>query len=156
MTVPPLLLLAEGRKPRPRKAPVSRPKELVLHMQVATLLRAHALPEWQWTHIASGELRDARTAGKLKQMGLRPGWPDFALVSPAGIFHALELKRAGGKLSEPQENFRVWCIRSGTPYAVCHDMREVLVALDAWRCLHNQALELARPNPTANLTIGER
>jgi hypothetical protein len=38
-------------------------------------------------------LRDAATAGKLKAMGLQPGWPDILLVNPSGRLHALELKR---------------------------------------------------------------
>jgi hypothetical protein len=134
-TIPPLLMLAEGRKPRPRKAPASRPKEIALHMSVAALLRAQAHPLWQWTHIGHGEARDARTAGKLKRMGLRPGWPDFALLSPSGLFHAVELKRPGGKMSEAQEIFRLWCVRTGTPYAVCDSMPTVLCALQAWGCL---------------------
>jgi hypothetical protein len=70
---PPLLLLAEGRKPRARKAPVPRPKEIALHMAVAKILREHCLPEWQWFHPGSGELRDLKTAVKLKRMGLKPG-----------------------------------------------------------------------------------
>ena len=135
MTLPPLLMIAEGRKPRLRRAAKTRPKELALHLAVAALLRASAHPDWQWTHIGHGEARDARTAAKLKRMGLRPGWPDFALISPAGVFHALELKRPGGKLSESQEAFRLWCVRTGTAYAVCQDMGQVLVAFETWRCL---------------------
>jgi hypothetical protein len=45
MTIPPLLVIAEGRKPRLRKAPLARPKEISLHMAVAALLRNHARPD---------------------------------------------------------------------------------------------------------------
>jgi AAA domain len=86
---PPLLVLAEGRKPRPRKAPSFRPKEIALHMAVAKVLREHCLPEWLWTHIPAGEILDKRTAGKLKQMGTKPGWPDFVLIPPSGQLHCL-------------------------------------------------------------------
>jgi hypothetical protein len=47
---PPLLMLAQGSKPRPRKAPIFRPLEITLHMTVAKLLREHARPEWVWFH----------------------------------------------------------------------------------------------------------
>jgi hypothetical protein len=133
--IPPLLMLIEGRRPRPRKAPVSRPKEIVLHMAVAKMLRDHALPSWQWCHIPSGEARDIRTAVKLKQMGVRRGWPDLVLISPAGLLHCLELKRAGETLTVDQEAFQTWSIKNGVPYVVAYTIDEALVALDVWGCL---------------------
>jgi VRR-NUC domain len=133
--LPPLLALAAGKKVRPRRAPVIRPKELVLHMAVAKLLREHCLPEWQWCHIPNGELRDKRTAGKLKQMGTKPGWPDFVLIPPAGQLHCLELKRIGETLSDDQEDFRDWCIRHGVPHVVAFTIDEVLTSFDQWGCL---------------------
>jgi hypothetical protein len=132
---PPLLALAAGKKARPRRAPVIRPKELVLHMAIAKLLREHCLPEWQWCHIPNGELRDKRTPGKLKQMGTKPGWPDFILVPPVGQLHCLELKRIGETLSDAQENFQFWCIRHSVPHSVAFTFDEALAVLDTWGCL---------------------
>ena len=134
-SMPPLLMLAEGRHPRPRKAPQTAPKEITLHMSTAKLLRDYARSDWQWTHIAHGEARDIRTAGKLKAMGLRRGWPDFVLVPPTGQMHCLELKRIGEKLTDEQETFRLWCIRSGVPHVVAFTIDEVLSAFDCWGCL---------------------
>jgi hypothetical protein len=114
--IPPLLLLAEGRKPRTRKAPLASPEEITLHMSVAKLLRDHGRPDWRWTHIPSGEVRDMRTAAKLKQMGTKRGWPDFLLVSPDGAIRCLELKRIGGKLTDDQADFQTWCIAQAVPY----------------------------------------
>jgi VRR-NUC domain len=133
--IPPLLLLAQGRKPRPRRAPRARPKESTLHCAVAKLLRDHALPDWVWFHVPNGELRDARTGARLKAMGVRPGVPDFALVSPYGSVRFLELKRAGETLSDPQEDFRIHCIRQGIPHAIAYTLEEALTALDHWGCL---------------------
>jgi hypothetical protein len=132
---PPLLMLAEGRRPRARRTPVARPREIVLHMGIAKLLRDHALPSWQWCHIPTGELRDKRTAGKLRQMGVKAGWPDFVLIPPDGQLHCLELKRQGERLSDSQEAFQLWCIRSRVPYSVCRTIDESLAVLDAWSCL---------------------
>jgi VRR-NUC domain len=129
----PFLSLALGRKPRVRKVP--RPKEIMLHMAVAKVLREHALPGWQWTHIASGEMRDIRTATKLKRMGVRKGWPDFVLVPPTGQMHCLELKREGEKLTGEQEAFQTWCIAHAIPHSVVFTLREALAVLDSWRCL---------------------
>jgi hypothetical protein len=135
MSMPPLLMLCEGRKPRPRRAPKERPKEIALHMSVAKVLRDHARPEWRWTHFPAGELRDVRTAVKLRQMGVARGWPDIILVSPRGLLHCLELKRLGEALSEDQEQFRAWCIAHGVPHVVAYRLDEALAALDAWGVL---------------------
>jgi VRR-NUC domain len=135
MSLPPLLSIAQGRKPRLRKAPSVRPKEISLHMLVAKILRDYCRQHWLWTHIASGELRDVRTASKLKSMGVRRGWPDFVLVPPTGKLHCLELKRQGETLSEDQENFRLHCVRHGIPYAIARTCDEVLATLDAWGAL---------------------
>jgi hypothetical protein len=95
----------------------------------------YIMPGWQSTHIASGELRDIRTASKLKTMGLKRGWPDLILISPAGIFHGLELKRAGETLTPDQEAFQLWAIRYSIPYCVAHSIDEALRALDHWGAL---------------------
>jgi hypothetical protein len=132
---PPLLRLMDGKKARPRKAPRAAPKESVLHIAVANTLRDHALPEWQWTHVPSGELRDMRTAVKLKRMRVRRGWPDFILLPPTGRLHCLELKRQGAALTAEQEAFQLWSIRFGVPHSVAFTIDEALAALDAWGCL---------------------
>jgi hypothetical protein len=109
--------------------------EYKLQSAVADLLRHHSLPSWRWSHFPAGERRDVITGARLKRMGLQRGFPDFIAISPAGIFHALELKRTGEKLSPDQEAFRLWCIAHGVPHAVAHTLDEALVALDTWGCL---------------------
>jgi len=135
---PPLIALMQGRKARPRRAPMIRPKEIALHMAVAKVLREHCLSEWQWTHIPAGEVRDIRTAVKLKRMGTKPGWPDFVLVPPTGQLHCLELKRQGETLSDAQEVFQVWCISHGVPHSVVFTIDQALAVLDHWQCLRIQ------------------
>ena len=135
MTLPPLLMLAEGRKPRPRKPALIRAKEIVLHMQVAHLLRQCARPEWRWTHIPSGEHRDIRTAAKLKQMGTMRGWPDFILLPPSATAHCLELKRIGGRLSEEQSDFKLWAARHGNPYCVAETFDQAVQILNHWQAI---------------------
>jgi len=137
MTTPPLLLLAEGRRPRVlQRTAQLKPRESALHFQVAKLLRAHALPTWQWTHWPGGEeIRDARTAAKLKQMGTKAGWPDFILVPPIGQLHCLELKRTGEDLTVEQGAFRDWCVGHGVPHAVARSIDEALAVFSGWGCL---------------------
>lgn len=135
MTLPPLLAIAEGHKARSRRSRMPAPKELDLHIAVAKLLKDHALPEWNWFHVPSGEHRDIRTAAKLKAMGVKRGIPDFVLISPYGSVRFLELKRLSGKLSDAQEEFRLWCIQHGAPHVVAWTMDQVLAALNSWRVL---------------------
>jgi hypothetical protein len=133
--IPPLLKIMDGKKARPRKAPLTVPKEYRLQTDVADILKAHALPEWRWSHFPAGERRDVRTGTRLKRMGLQRGWPDFQLISPRGLFHALELKRAGEDLTEEQEAFQLWSIRHGVPHSVAFTIDEALAVLGAWGVL---------------------
>ena len=131
----PLLELAEGRRPRPRKAPVATPKECALQCAVADLLRRHALPEWRWSHFPAGERRSIITGARLKRFGLQRGFPDLQLISPAGLFHGLELKRVGEELTTDQEAFQLWAIRNGIAYSVAFNSEQAFAALTAWGAL---------------------
>jgi len=135
VSIPPLLMLADGRKPRARKAPIVRPREIRLHLDVARVLREHCLPEWVWWHTPNGGKRDVITGAQLKLMGVRAGVPDIILISPHGSVRLLELKRPGETLSDAQEEFRIHCIRHGIAHAIAYDIDQALIALDAWSCL---------------------
>ena len=135
MTIPPLLALAEGRKIRLRKPAADRPKEIVLHIAVAHLLREHAREDWRWAHYPAGEWRDAKTAAKLGAMGMKAGWPDFLLFSPDGRLHALELKRRGEALSEVQTAFAKWCWNGMIPYGIARSAAEAFGILGTWGVL---------------------
>jgi hypothetical protein len=133
--IPPLLLLCEGRRPRPRKAPVARPKESLLQCAVADLLRRRARPDWRWSHFPAGEWRGVVTGAKLKRFGLMRGFPDLQLISPAGLFYGLELKRVGESLTDDQEAFQLWAIRNGIHYSVAFNSEQAFAVLTAWNCL---------------------
>jgi hypothetical protein len=78
---------------------------------------------------------NVRTGARLKRMGLRRGWPDIVLVSPTGLFHALELKRVGEDLTDEQADFQLWAIRHNVPHSVCFTIDQALAVFAAWRCL---------------------
>ena len=73
---------------RVRRAPPA--PEVKTHVAVADTLRRFCEPDWLWTHIGHGGYRTKATAGLLARMDLRPGWPDFVLVSPSGAHFYLE------------------------------------------------------------------
>ena len=90
---------------------MNRP-EFALTCAVAEYL-AYALPaEVLWSHLPFGEVRPRATAGRLKAMGVNPGWPDFIILpsllagTPEQSFEAvpifIEIKTASGRLSKAQ------------------------------------------------------
>lgn len=110
-----------------RKSP-----ERALHMTVEAFLR-RAWPEHlPYTHFPAGELRDDKTAGKLKAMGLKPGWPDFIFIMPNAQTAFVELKAAGGDLSDVQHALRRHLVKVGCGYAICRSVDEVESTLTRW------------------------
>lgn len=106
--------------------------EYHLTVAVAQYLN-HALPAGAlFSHFPAGEVRDERTAAKLKHMGTKPGWPDFVLVLPGGRFGGIELKAPGGYLSPSQRAFQEACEANGALYAVARSLAEVEGILSAW------------------------
>jgi hypothetical protein len=65
----------------------------------------------------------------------KAGGPDFMLIPPVGQLHCLEVKRLGEDLSNPQEEFQLWCIRHCVPHSVVFTLDEALALLDGWGCL---------------------
>ena len=116
---------------------LSPPPEFNLHVMVADTLGRWVNPDWQYTHIASGEFRTEATARRLKRMGVKPGWPDFILLSPAGVPYFMELKRPGGKLSEHQAVFSQWCVAHGVAFAICDTYEGVLKQLKGWNVVRS-------------------
>ena len=132
-----------------RRAQTERPPaipELKLHMAVAADLRKWARPEWLWTHFPAGEKRDGTIGAKLKQMGLQPGWADFIFVSPAGLFHALELKRLGAKLNDNQKVFRDQCLTIGCPWEMAATIEQAWDVLERWNVMRIRRADPIRPD----------
>ena len=115
---------------RRRRRPVA--SEINLHMAVAAYLRRAWPAHLPWTHFPAGELRSAGTGGKLKAMGLAPGWSDFIFAMPNGQAAFLELKRAGGVLSDVQIEFREKVIALGCGYATARSPEEAEIVLTRW------------------------
>jgi hypothetical protein len=109
-----------------------RTTEKGMQIAVADALRVACASGWLWTHFPAGELRHPAVAGQLKAMGLNPGWPDIMLLSPLGLFHALELKNGNKPLSTAQEAFRDACVARRVPWAVARSVDEALRVLTRW------------------------
>ena len=105
--------------------------EDILQMQVARYL-AVASPDLVWFHPANGGYRNPREAKKLKDMGVKAGVADLALILPDGRAAFIELKHGKGRQTDTQKAFEADCARTATPYAICRSLDDVQQTLAAW------------------------
>lgn len=106
-----------------------------LQMAVAKFL-ALQYPDLLWWHTPNGGKRNAREAGRLKAMGVRPGVADLLFIwKLSGNFidsGAIELKAGKNALQESQKDFQEKWIGIGGHYALCRSLDEVMGALESW------------------------
>lgn len=107
--------------------------EFAVHCMVADALRLMLSPGWIWFHPANGELRNEKTAARLKRMGVLPGTSDFILIGPpAGLVHALELKRRGERPSYLQTVFLEAVVRAGGQAGYADTFEGAMALLKGW------------------------
>lgn len=131
-------LVSKSCKRKSRSAPMLPPPLEItgLHIPLVAFLNRFLAEGWEFTHPATGEHRDKRTAAKLKAMGAKSGWPDLILISPIGLFHGLEFKRRGtGRLSPEQRAFHERAQARGWPIATVHTIEVAVAVLSKWGCL---------------------
>jgi hypothetical protein len=136
---------------RYRKVRRLEPLESEIQIGLVNLLN-HVLRDGriEFYHTPNGELRDIRTAAKLKAMGVRPGVADLFFLwgepmSVVGEPHVqtvsrilyLELKRRGEYLSPAQEQFRDSVTAKGSWYEVADSIDEAVEILKRYGVLKN-------------------
>ncbi len=93
----------------------------------------------QWFHVPNGGKRNAREGAKFKRMGVKAGVPDI-LITDHTIFDyvglAIELKVGKNMPSQKQYEFIDRMNRNGWEVVVCHGMKEVADALNAYYALN--------------------
>jgi hypothetical protein len=125
MAAPRQLSLFKGK--RQRGVTLPPPKEFASHCVIADMVRRWITPQWRFTHLPMGELRDKATAARLARMGVTAGWPDFMFVGPPGVFF-LELKRhKHGRLSDEQRDIAAHIMTCGLSY-MCTDSVDDAIA----------------------------
>jgi hypothetical protein len=121
------------------------PKEHLLQISLVDRLNWQCRKDVVYFHCPNGELRDKRTAAKLKAMGVRPGVADLIfiwgelvavpnlMILPRVLF--LELKRRGEKQSPVQQLFEAECKRVGCDYAVADNIDDAVSILQHFNIL---------------------
>jgi hypothetical protein len=98
-------------------------------------------------HSPNGGKRDARTAGKMKLMGTKKGFPDLVLFQGRGGCSGLviEAKRQkGGKVSKEQESWLDHFETQGYFVALCRGQDEMLQAFSEYMTLKKNEPCVAR------------
>jgi hypothetical protein len=113
-------LAVQGQRPRGTLPPA--PSEFASQASLVDLIKLTINPAWRFSHFPAGEPRDPVTAARLKRLGVMAGWPDLQFCGPGARTVFLELKRRGGRLSEPQQAMREHLERCGFEYLMTDDI----------------------------------
>lgn len=105
--------------------------ETQIHIAIVNYL-ALVLPQALVWHCPNGGARSKREAGEFKRMGVLPGVPDLAILTPDAKLHFLEIKAAKGSLSPAQRAFLAFCKAAGVNHAVVRSVDETRAALALW------------------------
>ena len=137
MTTPPLLMLADGRKPRPRKPensevqPRDRNAEARTQAAVVEWIRLVA-PDLMAFHVPNGGLRAKAEAARMKWVGVLAGVPDIVVLGLDGRCWLIEVKLPGGSLSPEQCVIRDRCVAMRIPFVVAKSIDDVRLAFRLW------------------------
>ena len=86
---------------------------------------------WRIHHSPNGGKRNASEAARFKAMGTSAGFPDLIVTGGDRMLVAIELKAAGGSLTDKQDFWLDHFDACGWPVAVCRSVDEVVAALEA-------------------------
>jgi hypothetical protein len=112
--------------------------EALIQRAVFEHLRARGAPGVFAFHPANGGYRRPIEAAIMKGLGVRPGVPDIIAVKN-GRAYALELKAAGGRLSEAQERALIELRAAGAMATHAHGLDQALRILEGWGILRGAA-----------------
>jgi hypothetical protein len=138
MSVPPLLMLAAGRRPHLRKAansevrPRDRNAEARIQAAIVEWIRIVA-PTLIAFHVPNGGLRSKAEAARLKWVGTLAGVPDVVVLDLDGRCWLIEVKGPGGSLSPEQCVIRDRCVAMRIPFVVAKSIDDVRHAFRLWR-----------------------
>lgn len=121
-----------------RRRRVPTPKEFAIQIALVERLKLQGNRDVIWWHCPNGELREPRTAARLKAMGVMPGVADLIFVWRDGYESLgdektrvlfLELKRKGEKQTADQEWFEKMVRERGCEYRVADSIDEAVAIL---------------------------
>ena len=123
---------------------------LLVHVPNGT----HITPNQFMVEKLGYDLARAIKGKKLKEAGVRAGYPDFILDFPRGPYHGLriELKKKGGKASDAQLQMMPLLMSQGYHVKLCTGFAETVTAIEMY-CRLPRPPQLYRPIPATTKTI---
>jgi hypothetical protein len=127
-----------------RRAAPPDPSELAIQIALADRLRLQAHRDVIWFHCPNGELRDARTAAKLRAMGTLAGVPDLTFIQRITVLDGevivprilfLELKARGRKPTADQIAFAKRAEACGCTWKCADTVDEAVTILETYGIL---------------------
>ena len=108
------------------------PLESDEHIAVADYLKYLGV---LFNHSPNEGMRKPQYVAKLKRMGMLPGFPDFFIYEPRGIYKglAIEMKRIkGGRITEEQKECLAKLSERGYYATVCRGFDEAKAVIDRY------------------------
>jgi hypothetical protein len=136
-SLPPLLMIAAGRRVRLRKPensevrPRDRNAEARIQAAIVEWVRTVA-PEVVVFHPPNGGLRGKSEAARLKWIGTLAGLPDLVVLGRDGRCWLIEVKAPGGALSAEQRALRDKWTELRIPFTVARSIDDARRAFQIW------------------------
>lgn len=114
------------RKPRRVEDSIQSKTLAELTPMLLDSVRVYAIP--------NGGFRLFHEARRLKDTGVRAGICDLVFLAPVGATYWLEMKTMskGSRLSDEQEGFKNYCLRSGHNWGMARSVAEAIQQVCAW------------------------
>ena len=102
--------------------------------------RMFKVPEFLLMHIPNQAAGSPIRGMHLKRMGVRSGVPDYFLAVARGGFHGLyiEVKAAGGRLSDEQKKLQISLAEQGYLVKTCNSTDETRAAIEGYLTPYKQ------------------
>jgi hypothetical protein len=108
--------------------------EQEIHRNLVRHLQARGVHGLCWFHVPNGGWRSKAEAAIFAGLGVKPGVPDLILLR-RGQCYGLEIKRAGGKLTDLQTGMLAELRAAGALVAVGYGIDHCLAILEEWGLL---------------------
>ena len=82
--------------------------------------------------LAGDKAARGRQMNRLKEQGLKLGFPDLIAFAPKGQIGFIEVKSEGGRVSDEQKACHEWLICLGHKVSVCRSVEDVAETLELW------------------------
>lgn len=116
----------QSLKKRAKPVPHEENECIALNGYLELLKKRHL---FHYTHIPNGGLRDKKTAGRLRAMGVQKGVWDYLFRRESCAVHWLEMKHGDNDLSDDQMLWQAQMQPLGDTFDVCWSAQEALLSL---------------------------